>query len=119
MDGNFEKRPNNEKTRLEKAEQKYKTFSMFSFTAQDHRDLLGTPPAIFTAENEGKAEYELLTLEQIEQRLDDALEGLEIIGFSDDGRERALLNILEQGIPFLESVGKLPEKYKNFDTSNL
>mgnify|MGYP000877913123 CR=1 FL=1 len=108
-----------EKTPLEKAVDKKETLGLLSFTAQDHIDLLGTPPPeLLTEENKGKAIYEILSDEEILQRLKDAEEGLKL-ATKDSNYRKVFLEILQKGIPFLKEKGRLPAEYEDFDITNL
>lgn len=108
-----------DKTPLEKAEEKKKTLGSFSFTAQDHIDLFGTPPPeLLIEENKGKATYEILSDEEILKRLKDAEEGLKIAP-PGTGFYRTFKDILVLGIPFLKEKGRLPAEYEDFDITNL
>ena len=90
-------------------------YGTFSLTAQDHRDLQGTPGDNLTGENEGKAQYEVMTDGEIEKELDETVECMS------DASSMGILSRqkMKLAIPFLRKVGRLPEKYQNFVTSNL
>ncbi len=99
-----------------KAEQ----YGLLSLNAEEHHAIGSTPPEELDA-NPGKAHYEVLTEAQIEKMISAAIK----MASSDDPRAlsggfvKAESDWLERTIPFLRSVGRLPEKYKNFDVNAL
>lgn len=104
-----------EQNTMNEAMIKRDTLGSFSLTAQDHRDLRGTPDERLIGENEGKAEYEIMSDKEIEQSLDEAVENMN----HPSSMGEILKNKLRLAIPFLRKVGKLPEKYRDFDINNL
>lgn len=103
---------------FERASKKMNETGWFSFTAQDHEDLDGTPDAEL-AVNPGKAQYEIMTDEEIQQILDNVEIAQQDPKLVKNGYVQNLIDAMKVDIPFLKSVGRLPEKYKDFDSNNL
>jgi len=99
---------------MDKAKTKRDKFGSLALTAQDQRDLRGIPSKDLSGDNEGKAEYEIMTNEQILEYLDEAVMYKDNPEIGHTFKDR-----LKASIPFLKNVGKLPEKYKDFDTNKL
>ncbi len=107
-----------EQLAFERASQKMNKTGWFSFTAQDHEDIGSTPDDIML-EHPEKMQYELMSEKEIENILDNVDIAKQDPQLVKNGYAQDLINAAKVDIPFLESVGKLPEKYKNFDMSNL
>ncbi len=119
MDKNFEKIKQEKGEAYTKAIKKRDTLGSYSLTRED-RIAMGAGEEnsdliIFSGENKDKALYEVLTLEEIEKQLDEAIQYKDHP--SDMGK--IIKDALRKDIEFLKSVGKIPEKYKDFDVNNL
>jgi len=107
-----------QKERFEKAQQKSRTLGWFALTAQDHRDFHSSPSKDLI-ENEGKAQYEIMTDKEIEEYLDNALSNMYDPILIKNYYAATQKHFFTAGLPFLESVGRLPEKFKNFNLASL
>lgn len=112
---NFEKQKTD---KFEKAAKKSREFGYFSLTAQDHKDIGSTPPQELL-ENPEKAQYELMTEEQIIEHLDFALECLYDPICIKNGVAKMKKELFVASLPFLKSVNRLPKKFENFDVGSL
>jgi len=104
----------------EKAAKKSKEQGFFSLTIEDH-DALGSTPDEELKSNFGKSQYEIMSDEEIEEYLSEAIytitennENLRNNGYIDQQKD-----FLRASIPFLKSVGRLPEKFKDFDLDSM
>ncbi len=108
----------NQENPYKNAVKKMRTTGFFSFTAQDHEDMGSTPDSILI-KYPGKAQYELMSEEEIKAILDN----VEIVKkdpqLVKNGYYKILVDAIKVDIPFLKSVGKLPKKYEDFDVSQL
>jgi hypothetical protein len=108
----------NQENPYKNAVKKMRTTGFFSFTAQDHEDMGSTPDSILI-DHPGKAQYELMSEEEIQAILDN----VEIVKkdpqLVKNGYYKNLVDAIKVDIPFLKSVGKLPKKYEDFDVSQL
>lgn len=107
-----------EQLAFERASKKMSETGWFSFTAQDHEDLSSTPDAELTL-NPDKAQYEIMTDEEIQQILDNVQIAQQDPQLVKNGYVQNLIDAMKVDIPFLKSVGRLPEKYKDFDVNSL
>ncbi len=98
--------------------EKYKKFGFFSMTAEDHKNINSTPPNELL-ENPNKAQYETMTDEEILDYLENAFNCIKDSKFIENGYAKTQKEFLQQSIPFLKSVNRLPEKYKNVNISSL
>lgn len=114
MDDQFEK----EKSPYEKAVEKSNTLGFFALTAEDHKAMGSTPDEILK-ENPGKAAYEVLTIERIEELLDSALDAMHDKRSIETGYAKASSDFFKCSLPFLRSVGRLPKKFEDFDMSSI
>jgi hypothetical protein len=107
---------------VEKVFQKSKNFGWFSLTAEDHANM-GNPLSRNNElnNNPGKAQYEVMTEQEIERTLDGALENATTADQSliDNGNAQLQKDFFIKSLAFLKSVGRLPKKYENFDISSL
>lgn len=104
--------------KLLKAQQKSRDFEFFSLTAQDHEDMASTPPDELL-ESPGKMQYEVMTDEKISEYLDNALDCTKNPVFIKNGYAKIQKDFFVKSLPFLKSVGCLPEKFNNFDLKSL
>jgi len=111
MNNSFEE---NQTSSYDTAREKSRRYGFFSLTAQDHEDMNSTPGDELT-KNPGKAQYELMSDEEIMSYLDGALEAMNDADLIKNGYAQQQRDFLITSIPFLEGVGRLPEKYKGFD----
>jgi len=103
------------------ASKKYKNLGWFSLSLEDHDDLGSTPDDLM-AQNPGKAQYELLSDDEIETHLNNTLEAIKEYTNETTNNKSFLQNLKEDmkvDIPFLKSVNRLPDKFKNFDINSL
>lgn len=114
---NFEKQ---KISAFEQAAKKSKEQGFFSLTSEDHKALGSTPDEELEG-NFGKSQYEIMSDEEIESYLSEAIdtinennENLRKNGYIDIQK-----NFLRVGIPFLKSVGRLPEKFNDFDLNSI
>jgi hypothetical protein len=107
--------PSNKRT---VAQEKARAHGSLSLTGQDHLDM-GSSPWGKMKENLDIPEYALMTDSEIEAELDSAATTLLTPELLPSGMERVLKEFLFRNIPMLESVGRLPEKYKGYDISTL
>jgi hypothetical protein len=112
---NFENQSND---KLFKAQQKSRDFEFFSLTAQDHEDIGSTPPDEL-AKNFGKAQYEVMTDEKITEYLDNALSCVKDPIFIKNGYAKTQKEFFVKSLSFLKSVGRLPQKFNNFNINSL
>ena len=104
-----------ERSAMEQVVVKRDKYGSFALTAQDHRDLKGRPEERLTGDNEGKALYEVMTNEEIEEILDETADNM----YDDSHIGEILRQKMKSAIRFLHKVDRLPKKYQNFDTSKL
>lgn len=90
----------------------------FSFTAKDHEDLGSTPEDELLMYPE-KMQYEIMSDKEIESILDNVEIAKQDPKLVASGYVKILVDGMKVNIPFLKSVGKLPEKYKDFDINTL
>lgn len=98
--------------------EKYKKLGFFSMTAEDHKNINSTPPDGLL-ENPDKAQYEIMTKEEISEYLENAFNSIKDPKFIENGYAEIQKEFLLQSIPFLKSVDRLPEKYKDVDILSL
>lgn len=105
---------------FEQAAKKSKEQGFFSLTSEDHKALGSTPDEELES-NSGKSQYEIMSDEEIERYLSGAIdtinennENLRNNGYIDQQKD-----FLRVSIPFLKSVGRLPEKFKDFDLDSM
>ncbi len=103
---------------FEKASEKMKKTGWFSFSAQDHHDLKSTPEQILL-ENPEKMQYEVMTDAEIQEILDNVEIAMQDKKLVENGYVKNLIEDIKVDIPFLKSVGRLPEKYKDFEIASL
>ena len=113
MESNITKK-RQEQIAMDKAIIKRDRFGSLSLTAQDQRDLRGLPDEKLTGENEGKAEYEIMNDQEILEYMDEAEQNVNHPDIGHIMKER-----FKRDIVFLRKVKRLPEKYINFDISQL
>ena len=106
------------KTPYELALEKSRSLGFFALTAADHSALHSTPSEELV-KNSGKPAYEVMTAREIEELIDNAFACLNDMDFIRNGYADTQRKFLILGIPYLKSVGYLPEKYKDFDVSIL
>jgi hypothetical protein len=100
--------------RFQSAQEKSRRFGFFSLTAQDHKDM-GSTPSDELLRNQGKAQYEVMTDEEIAAYLDYAVECLTDPVFEKNGVANIQKDFLRTSIPFLKSVNRLPSKFEGYD----
>lgn len=110
--------PRYEREDYKKAIEKKRTLGHFSMTMEDHL-AIGSTPQSDISWVPGKPAHELLSEERIQEFLDAKIffmNNKKLIqnGFAQISKDEFLIDV-----PYLESVGKLPAKYKNFDMSSL
>jgi len=98
------------------SKEKNDKFGILSFNAQDHKNMSGSPTPNLLGENYGKALNEVMSEEEIIDLLDEAFEGINDIDNIYSDRQE---DFLKKSLPFLKEVGKLPEKYNNFNIDSL
>ncbi len=84
-------------------------YGLLSFTAADHHDISSGAPDILLA-NPDKAHYELLSDKEIEDWLDSDINTA--LSSEPEGYIKSSAEFLKKTIPFLKSVGRLPQKYE-------
>lgn len=104
--------------KYEKVLQKSRTQGFFSLTAQDHKDM-GSTPMDDLKENPDKAQYEVMSEEEIAELLDDAIKCIYNPDLVKSGYSRDQKNFFIIGFHFLKGVGRLPAKFENFDLTSL
>jgi hypothetical protein len=106
------------KSVYELAIEKSRKLGYFALTAEDHK-AMGSTPSDELLQNKGKAAYEVMSDSEIEAQLDHAVGCLDDIDFIRNGQADIERRFLVSSIPFLKSMGRLPEKYKNFNIEEL
>ncbi|MGE5425724.1 MAG: hypothetical protein ACM3PZ_01490 [Bacillota bacterium] len=104
----------------ERAAKKSKEGGFFALTLEDHL-ALGSTPDDELENNPGKSQCEVMSLEEIEGYLNSAVDAirendeyLKYNGYIDQQKD-----FLRASIPFLTRVGRLPEKFRDFDLNSL
>ena len=104
--------------RLNNVKEKSSKKGIFSLSAKDHLVLGSTPPEELTKEPD-KALYETMTDDQIEEYLELLLDFVYDPKFVKNGVAKIQMNEFLTGLSFLESVNRLPNKFKGFDLDEL
>ncbi len=95
----------------EGAASKSMKLGFFSLTAEDHR-LLSSTPDDRLKDNPGKALYEVLDDEEIGNYIQGMIDAQYDKALVENGFAQNQLDELAVSIPFLESVGRLPEEFR-------
>lgn len=103
-----------QKKKLEKVREKDDKYDIFSFTEEDHKIIHSTPPDELIGSN-GKSYYEVISDKKIEELLDYTLVRAGDPHLAKNGIAEQQLTFFKKSIPFLKSVGRCPEKYKDME----
>jgi len=114
----MENNPEEKQSPYDKAVEKFNSLGFFSLTAEDHK-AMGSSPDKILKENPGKAAYEVMDQEEISTLIDAAFDSLWDKNSIKNGYSEYCRGFLVTSLPFLKSVGKLPEKFKDFDLKTL
>lgn len=100
------------------ARKKSREFGVFSLTAEDHK-AMGSTPSEKLADQPNKAEYEVMSDEQIEEALNVMLDFIYDPKMIKNGVAKWQKDEFLVSLPFLKSVGRLPKIFEDFNTDNL
>jgi len=107
---------------MKKALDKDGTLGWFALTAEDHKNLGSTlNPDSKLTHQPGRAQYEVMSDEEIEGTLDGALQTAteNNRNLIENGYAQLQKDFFIKSLAFLESVGRLPKKFEGFNISSL
>ena len=103
-------------TRLSEVNEKYQAYGPLFLTLQDHKDM-GSSRSDWVGASEGMREYEMYSDLELEDYLNERVHAIH------ETKNASLLPILRHEvvatIRLLKKVGRLPEKYTDFDTKSI
>lgn len=108
--------------KIERARTKSNLYGYLGLTAQDHTDMGSSPPQE-VLNNKGKATGEFLTDKKIEKFLEHTKSLMHDIeqrlakkkNYNDEHIFKVTRTNFEGGIRYLQTIGRLPEKYKKME----